>query len=309
MSETLPILRHKIKGAADLSSVVRTMKAMAAANIGPYEHAVTALADYCRTVELGLVACFRHTPEPRFCPLSVASPKIGAIVFGTDQGMVGQFNERLAELVTKNLPSLGNTRSIWVVGERMQGRMQDAGFDVAALFETPNSVTGVAPLVADLLLAIEEQRERDGLDEVHIFHNQPRRRAMYDPVSKRLLPLDAQWRRGLELIPWPTRALPEIIAGAATALAALTREFLFVSLFRVCAESLAAENARRFAAMRGAEQNINELIGALTFSYNRQRQVAIDEELFDLIVGYEVLGSKIRSVLSNPCTAKTCQST
>ena len=292
MSETLPILRRKIKGTHDLQSVVRTMKVMAAASIGPYERAVAALAEYYRTVELGLVACFRHTPEPRFSPPPVAARTIGAIVFGTDQGMVGQFNERLAELVTKTLTSLGNTRSVWVVGERMQGRVQDAGFDVGAFFQTPNSVTGITPLISELLLAIELQRERDGLDEVHIFHNEPRQRATYEPVAKRLLPLDAQWRRGLESIPWPTHALPEIIAGAASTLAGLTREFVFVSLFRACAESLAAENARRFAAMQRAEQNINELMGSLTLSYNRQRQAAIDEELFDLIAGYEVLGAQ-----------------
>ena len=293
MSETLPILRRKIKGAHDLHSVVRTMKALAAASIGPYERAVIALADYCRSVELGLVACFRHTPDLRLSPPPVAGRRIGVIVFGTDQGMVGQFNERLAELVTKTLRSLGHTRSVWVVGERMQGRMQDAGFEVTALFQTPNSVTGITPLISELLLAIEQQRERDGLDEVHIFHNQPRQRATYDPVAKRLLPFDAQWRRGLESIPWPTHALPEIIAGGAVTLDALIREFLFVSLFRACAESLAAENARRFAAMQGAEQNINELMGTLTLNYNRQRQAAIDEELFDLIAGYEVLRAEV----------------
>jgi F-type H+-transporting ATPase subunit gamma len=289
MSETLPNLRRKIKGAHDLQSVVRTMKAMAAASIGPAERAVAALGDYYRTVELGLVACFRHTPEATVASPRAGARKIGAIVFGTDQGMVGQFNERLAELVAKTLPTLGESRSVWVVGERMEGRVQDAGFGVAALFQTPNSVTGITPLISELLLAIEQQRERDGLDEVHLFHNHPRERATYEPVTTRLLPLDAQWRRGFESIPWPTHARPEIIAGAASTLAALTREFLFVSLFRACAESLAAENARRFAAMQGAEQNINELMGTLTLSYNRQRQAAIDEELFDLIAGYEVL--------------------
>jgi ATP synthase alpha/beta chain, C terminal domain/ATP synthase alpha/beta family, nucleotide-binding domain len=68
MNETLPILRRKIKGTHDLQSVVRMMKAMAAASIGTYEPAVAALADYYRTVELGLVACFRHTPEARVFP-------------------------------------------------------------------------------------------------------------------------------------------------------------------------------------------------------------------------------------------------
>jgi F-type H+-transporting ATPase subunit gamma len=290
MAETLTILRRKLKGAHDLQSVVRTMKAMAAASIGPAERAVAALADYYRTVEFGLVACIRQTPEPAADAPRQGARKIGAIVFGTDQGMVGQFNERLAELVTKTLPSLGKSRSVWVVGERMEGRVRDAGFEVAGLFQTPNSVNGITPLICELLLAIGHQRERDGLDEVHLFHNQPRERATYDPVTTRLLPLDPQRLRSFAAIPWPSHALPEIIAGAVSStLAALTREFLFVSLFRACAESLAAESVRRFAAMQGAEQNINDLLGALTVTYNRQRQGAIDEELFDLIAGYEVL--------------------
>jgi F-type H+-transporting ATPase subunit gamma len=289
MSETLPILRRKIKGAHDLQSVVRTMKAMAAANIGPYERAVAALADYYRTVELGLCACFRHIPEPSPAQRKAAPRKIGVIVFGTDQGMVGQFNERLAELVRETLLSLGETQTVWVVGERMQGRVEDAGLRMASLFQTPNSVTGITPLISELLFAIERQSERDGLDEVHLFHNQTRQRATYDPITTRLLPLDADWRRTIEAAAWPTHALPEVIAGGSSSLDALIREFLFVSLFRACAESLAAENARRFAAMQGAEQNISELVGTLTLSYNRQRQAAIDEELFDLIAGYEVL--------------------
>ncbi len=292
MSETLPTLRRKIKSAHDLQSVVRTMKAMAAASIGPCERAVVSLTDYSRTVELGLRACFRHIPES-VPPPPRAARNMGAIVFGTDQGMVGQFNERLAELVTVTLSSTpGETRTVWVVGERMQGRMEDAGFKIAGLFQTPNSVTGITPLITELLLAIEQQTERAGLNEVHLFHNQPRLRATYDPVTTRLLPLDAQWRRSIEAMPWPTRSRPEIIVGSPATLDALIREFLFVSLFRVCAESLLAENARRFAAMQGAEKNIDDLMGTLTLNYNRQRQAAIDEELFDLIAGYEVLRSE-----------------
>ena len=59
MSDTLASLRRKISGAGDLESVVRSMKALAAASIGQYEKSVLALADYYRTVELGLVVCLR----------------------------------------------------------------------------------------------------------------------------------------------------------------------------------------------------------------------------------------------------------
>ena len=60
MSDTLASLRRKISGAGDLKSVVRSMKALAASSIGQYEKSVLALADYYRTVELGLVVCLRN---------------------------------------------------------------------------------------------------------------------------------------------------------------------------------------------------------------------------------------------------------
>ena len=61
MSDTTASLRRKIGSAGDLQSVVRTMKAMAASSIGQYEQSVRALADYYRTVELGLGVCFRKS--------------------------------------------------------------------------------------------------------------------------------------------------------------------------------------------------------------------------------------------------------
>ena len=67
MSDTTASLRRKIGGAGDLQSVVRTMKSVAASSIGQYENSVRALADYYRTVELGLGACFRERgPAPLF---------------------------------------------------------------------------------------------------------------------------------------------------------------------------------------------------------------------------------------------------
>src|SRR5579871_3620353 len=104
MSDTMVSLRRKISSAADLQSVVRTMKAVAASNIGQYETSVRALSDYYRTVELGLGACFRESKPA--APLAEQKGKadtgaICAIVFGSDQGLVGQFNEVVADFAIK----------------------------------------------------------------------------------------------------------------------------------------------------------------------------------------------------------------
>src|SRR5271155_1189431 len=108
MSDTLASLRRKIGGADDLESVVRSMKALAAASIGQYEKAVLALADYYRTVELALVVCLRKQglAAAKQGGRAGAAKMVCAVVFGSDQGLVGQFNDVLADFVAKALNTL-----------------------------------------------------------------------------------------------------------------------------------------------------------------------------------------------------------
>jgi F-type H+-transporting ATPase subunit gamma len=64
------------------------------------------------------------------------------------------------------------------------------------------------------------------------------------------------------------------------------------STFRACAESLAIENSSRIAAMRRADKNIDELLEDLNRTFHRLRQNGIDEELFDVVSGFEALTAK-----------------
>jgi len=72
-------------------------------------------------------------------------------------------------------------------------------------------------------------------------------------------------------------------------LQSVIHEYLFISLFRACAESLASENASRLAAMQRADKNIDELLGILNTTFHRQRQGNIDEELFGVVARFEAL--------------------
>lgn len=299
MSDSLASLRRKIDGAGDLESVVRSMKALAAASIGQYEKAVLALTDYARTVELSLVVCLRKQggTAPKFEP-GQRTPKstktVGAIVFGSDQGLVGQFNDVLADFAAKALTALPGEKKVWAVGERMQARLTDAGLPTLSpsqggLFAVPTSVNAITPLVGQILVESEAHHAKGEFGQLYLYHNSPRSGAAYEPVGQRLLPLDAQWGLRLAHLPWPTKNLPEVIGGQEQTLSALVREYFFVSLFKACAESLASENASRLAAMQRAEKNIDELVGTLNQTFRRLRQTSIDEELFEVLAGYESL--------------------
>lgn len=297
MTDTLETLRHKIGGATELDSVVGTMKALAAASIVQYERAVHSLDDYYRTVELGLVAWLHHTRTAIYAEGGTRKNigATGAVVFGSDQGLVGQFNEVLADYVVGKLDAMPGNKNIWAVGERVLGYLNEAALPVTGNFTVPNSIAAITTLVGRILIEIEAQREQGKIAEVYLFHNRPMSGAMYEPVMQRLLPLDDAWRRGLSKLTWPTANLPEVIGGGEATLQALIREYLFISLFRACAESLASENASRLAAMQRAEKNIDELLEELNQTFHRQRQSSIDEELFDVITGFEALGAPVHA--------------
>ena len=295
MSDTTASLRRKISGAKDLQSVVRTMKAVAASSIGQYEKSVRALDDYYRIVELGLGVCFRENgPSPLVAERKrkTVVRTIGAVVFGSDQGLVGQFNDVVADYAIKTLAAVPAKPEVWAVGERVHARLIDAGLTVIGIISVPNSVKAITPLVGQILVESETRHSHGEVDELYLFYNSSTSGAVYAPVSQRLLPLDENWRRKLVDLRWPTKNLPEVLGSGITTLRALIRGYLFVSLFKACAESLASENASRLAAMQRADKNIDELLEDLNGKFHRLRQSGIDEELFDVISGFEALSTE-----------------
>lgn len=298
MTDTPNELRRKIEGAGDLKSVVRTMKALAASSIVQYEEAVRSLEDYARTVELALTASLKPMGVGAYGETARrrTADRIGVIVLGTDQGLVGQFNDVLVEFAIKRLQELAGEQIIWTVGERIHGHLLDSGLAVSGVFATPNSVAAITPLIGQLLIETET-RQLSHESSLYLFHNRPKSEvgAVYEPVCLRLLPLDSAWRLKFVKAAWPTDNLPETVGDYDGTLRALIREYLFVSMYRACAESLAGENASRLAAMQRAEKNIDELLDELSRTFNQTRQRSIDEELFDVISGYESMSKKADS--------------
>jgi F-type H+-transporting ATPase subunit gamma len=276
------------------------MKALAASSIGEYEKSVLALADYYHTVELGLGVCFRDggspaLPEAKGQRESRKSGESGAVVFGSDQGLVGQFNEVVADYAIRTLAAMPGKPQVWAVGDRVQAHLADAGLQMMGTFTVPSSVMAISALVGQIQVESESHRTNDDYGRVYLFHNRPLPGAMYEPVSLRMLPLDELWLQDLAKLTWPGANLPEVMCQGDRTLRALIREYLFITLFRACAESLASENASRLAAMERADANINELLESLQSTFHRIRQGGIDEELFDVVSGFEALNSVKRS--------------
>jgi F-type H+-transporting ATPase subunit gamma len=154
----------------------------------------------------------------------------------------------------------------------------------------PASLGGITPLVQDLLRYIETWRMQQRLDRIVVLHHRPLSGSAYAPHLVHLVPVDLTHFYTLMSEPWPSRSLPTFSLDADALLSALLRQYVFVSLYRAVAESLASEHASRLVSMQAAERSIAERLDELQAQFRYQRQHAITEELLDIISGFEAMG-------------------
>jgi len=290
--QTIESLRQRIAGVEDLQTVVRTMKSLAAVNIRQYEKAVESLSAYYQTIELGLYVVLKDEfPEALASP-SLPEGGLSAVVMGSDQGLCGRFNDQIASHALETLNGLEprpELRQVLCVGGRAQAHLEEAGQPVEAGFSLPGSLSGITPAVQTVLMKLEEIQSRRGLDRILLFYNKSLPGASYLPQTLYLLPLDQAWLGNLTRKPWPSRVLPVYTMDRTRLFDSLVRQYLFVSLYRAFAESMASENASRLASMQVAERNIGERLEELHAESRHRRQTSITEELLDIVAGLEAL--------------------
>lgn len=284
-------LQHRIESYQDLQSIVRTMKALSAVSIRQFEQAAESLAEYYRTVELGLHVVLRHLRPPPARHHPPAGEGLAAIVFGSDHGLCGRFNEDLVEHALQRLQAapVAADHHLLAVGARAAAQLEASGQRVEEDFLVPGAAARITATVQQILLKMDDWRSEANVGFVYLFYNRPLDGSTYRPTGIQLLPVDLRRFRRLQQEPWPSRRLPTFTMESAQLFSRLLRQYLFVSIFRACAESQASEHASRLAAMQAAERNLAERLEEVVGEYRRVRQDAITTELLDVVAGFEAL--------------------
>ncbi len=286
-AETLQTLENRLGKIEDLRSVVTTMKSLAAVNIRHFQGAAEASEEYRKNVLKGFhVLSFQQRFQKNGgMDLTPREPEERvSFVVGSDQGMVGRFNEGPAIEARKQAEK--SRGSIFVLGARAASALASEGVAVEDEFSMAGSLNEAVDTVRDLL---EHLGSMERLPAVYIIGNQPRGGSSYEVNSRRILPLDDLTLNKELSRPWEGRSIPMIRIPAEELFESISREYLFIVLYAALAESMASENAARLAAMQAAENNITEKEDEVRSLYNRQRQSSITSELLDIVGGFEAL--------------------
>lgn len=292
MAQTLETLIRNTKTLDSIRGIVHTMKTLSAINARPYEHAARSIEAYHATV-LQSFRAFLHRNGP-FSLTSKEIPTQVIVVFGSDHGMCGNYNEIVATKVSAYLDTLDAekiTSHVLCVGAKLNDALNGQDIWPEGTLLPPASADGIGRLAGEIVTRTDEIRQKalSGEIAITLIFIEQTSNGQQQPMTKILLPLDATLFGELTDRPWVSRSLPYFNMASNDLLSALIRSHLFASIFRASAEALVTENAARLAQMQHAEQSVDDRLEELKSETRMVRQTEITNELMDVIIGFEAL--------------------
>ncbi|WP_152207963.1 F0F1 ATP synthase subunit gamma [Marinobacter changyiensis] len=289
MTQTLETLSRRTATLTSIRGIVHTMKTMSAINAVPYEHAAKSIESYHQTVLSGLRAFVAKT-GPIAMPVAVQAEQI-LVVFGSDHGLCGNYNEVLALKAGTEASNAGSGNRVLCVGCRMNDALSDQGLSPEVTFLPPASADGIGRLASDIVTRLDEIGGGDVHNRIAITlaFTQRAGKGQREPVLIPLLPLAPSLLSDAGQVGWQSRSLSDYTMQATPLLAALLRNHIFASVFQASAEAMVTENAARLALMQQAEQAVDERLEAVGGQFRLVRQDEITNELMDIIIGFEAL--------------------
>jgi F-type H+-transporting ATPase subunit gamma len=325
--EQIETIKKRIESSEDLQTVVKNMKSLAAVYIRFFQQASRAVNNYRQTVARGFQAFFSsdelagYFPSPAEAAAEeksrgagpaggpglggVSEPGVGSfsadtvygdnpgiIIIGSEQGMCGNFNEKLIEFLqrfTETVHTGDSPPRLLAAGTRIHQPAGEAPYPVDQFFRLPNSPEQIAELVDETLIYLDSWRRRNGLSSVYTIHNSRGGEQIYETRATRIFPMDRKFLNKQQREEWPGRTVPLLTLPKRTVFQMLLNQYYYTELFRAFIESMESENAARLASMEAAEKNIQEKLAELHNLYNIRRQQAITSELLDMVSGFEAL--------------------
>lgn len=292
MAQTLETLNHRMATLQSIRSIVRTMKTLSAVNAAPYDRAAASIKAYHETILQGLQIFAMSAPLPEvMAEVDSHAPKI-ALVFGSDHGLCGGYNETIAAAAKAHVS--GKDWHILAVGAQMEDALNGLGLAISSRFMPPASPDGIGRLAGEILVALDDYRVGVQENEIALTLTFMQRsgHGLQAAVTEELLPLSPTFLMDLAKRPWDSRSLPILMMDDVAIFTALIRNHLFASLFRAAAEAIATENAARLALMQQAERAIDDRYEEMLQAVRSARQSEITNELLDVITGFEALKKK-----------------
>ncbi len=285
--QTLKEYTHRIKSLKNTRKITKTMKMVAATRLRHAQQAQEGARLYsARLSELmsRFLSAGEDLRDP-FLEVRAASKRALVLVFTSDRGLCGSFNNQICKRVASWIQEQGNRFErvdVSFCGRRGYNALKNR-------VKVRRNYEGVTnkPSYADARRISAELKEpflAGRYDDIYLAYNQYQSPLVQKPVVEPFLPFEPK-TAGVAGHEIPYLYEP----GKKRLLALLLPKMLDFQVFHALLENAAGEQGARMTAMDNATNNADDMIERLTLLRNRARQAAITKEISEIVSGAEAM--------------------
>ncbi len=284
-------IRRRIRSVKNIAKVTSALQTVAASRVRKAQAQALATRAYARAALEILEDIAAHTKGEASHPLLAEHEEIrnvSVVLITADRGLAGPYNTNVVREALDFEQRKGLPIQYITVGKKGRDLMLRRGAKIVGEFSDLPATPSILDITPITRAAVDDFL--NGLvDEVYIIYTEYINTMRQQPKPLRLLPLkphetarDGAAQRGPE-------AVYEFEPNAEAILEEILPRFTELVLYQCLLEALASEHSARMVAMRNATENANALVEDLTLSYNKARQLAITNEMLDIVGGAEAL--------------------
>jgi F-type H+-transporting ATPase subunit gamma len=278
---TLLDYRRRIRSVKSTQQLTRAMKFVSAARLRRAQEKAVGARPYSNAIT-ALVRSVAARMEQPLHPLLVRRPEERAmLVIATgDRGLAGAFNSNAVRAAIEFLRSRKDEQmEVLAVGRKGREAFRKQKWTVAGEYVGITARADFAK-AQEIAAKIIEQYTDDKTDAVYLLFNEFKSVITQKMVFEKLLPIDPAEpdASGSQVDYIYEQPAEELLKG-------LMPKYVEARIYRMLADSSAAEHAARMTAMDAATNNAGDLIESLTLEMNKIRQAAITKEIIEVVSG------------------------
>lgn len=271
-------IESHIGNMVELREIVSAMRSLASMRVQEAQHVLPGIRSYAETMATGIGTALSLMPEPRLTS-GEAQGRRALVLCTAEHGFIGAFNEHMLDAAKA---SIAAGDMLFILGSRGAAAAEERGWTTAWTHPMATRPPGVSETIRALTARLYRGIEVGDVAQVAVMFARHRQTGGMTIEQRLLLPVDPA-----SLVPADVAQAPLHNLSPGNLLEKLISDYVFALLTEAAVESLASENAARFAAMQSAHDNVSKKVEELRQDARQARQTEITTELLDLVTGVE----------------------
>jgi F-type H+-transporting ATPase subunit gamma len=288
---TLLDFRRRIRSVKNTQQITRAMKFIAAARLRRAQEMAVSLRPYASGIREVLASAMSRIENPEQFPMLAERPeeRILVLVASGERGLCGAFNANVLRRAFEFLRDhKDKSLEVITIAKKSRDAFRKRPWKIAAEYVdiTTKADLGKAREIAAEVMKLYEAGQADS---VYLIYNEFKNVMAQTLRVEKLLPLDRSALAAHDKSAPPASSADAVDyiyeQPAAEIFNKLVPRYVEMQIYRMLAETSAAEHAARMTAMDSATSNASDVIDALTLHMNKVRQAAITREIIEVVSG------------------------